>query len=217
MSPVAATVLVCLWAARLGTHLFSRVLQVGRDSRFDGVRAQPGTWPNPPYFFAFWTIQAVWIYMVLLPVLLLNSGGLYALWPGWTDLLGLGVWIAGFAVETIADYQKNRFRRLESSKGKWIDSGLWRYSRHPNYFGEMVLWWGVYLLSFRSLAPMGRFVALISPVGTMYLLIRVSGIPLLEKAALKKWGTDVDYQEYLRTTSKLIPWVHKQGRRAKVL
>jgi len=119
-------------------------------------------------------------------------------------LIGLLVWVFGFAMEVVADYQKSRFNADPKNKGKFIQTGLWSRSRHPNYFGEIVLWIGVMIIALPVLQGW-QWVALISPVFVTLLLTRVSGIPLLEKKADQKWGGQADYEAYKRQTPGLIP------------
>ena len=119
--------------------------------------------------------------------------------------IGLAVWLAGLVIETVADLQKSRFASLPENQGRWIDSGLWRYSRHPNYLGEILVWVGVYVFAVPSLSLPESFIALISPIFITILLRYVSGVPLLEKAADKKWGNSEGYQQYRLRTGLILP------------
>ncbi|GAQ85856.1 hypothetical protein KFL_002580050 [Klebsormidium nitens] len=170
--------MVALWAARLGSFLFARVLHAGKDDRLDRIKSQPGT------FLLYWTVQAVWVFVVSLPMLLLNASPAAPLGP--VAYLGAGIWAAGFAVEAVADHQKDRFRRDPSNKGKWIDSGLWRYSRHPNYFGEITLWTGAALCAASALQPLPAAACFLSPLLSYHLTINVSGVSPGICAALPK-------------------------------
>lgn len=123
---------------------------------------------------------------------------------GPTAFVGLAIFIVGLAIETMADLQKSKFRNDVNNKGKWINSGLWRYSRHPNYFGEIIVWIGFYVFALQSLDLNSALIALVSPVFISLLLVFVSGIPLLEKSADKKWGNDKEYLDYKRKTSILL-------------
>lgn len=116
------------------------------------------------------------------------------------------MWVFGFLFEVIADHQKSRFKSNPDNAGKFINEGLWSLSRHPNYFGEILMWSGLYLSS-TSVLKGWEHISVISPVLLSYLLTRVSGIPLLEKAGMKKWGDQPDYQEYIKNTAKLIPYI----------
>ncbi|KAL6049492.1 Steroid 5-alpha reductase family enzyme [Balamuthia mandrillaris] len=200
--------LVVLWALRLGSFLFVRVLQEGKDRRFDRAKTQP------LLFLLFWTIQAVWVLLTALPVYVVNIAAAAAEGAkeeqalGWLDWLGVAMWLVGFLVESIADYQKFVFRADPRNQNHFIQTGLWRYSRHPNYAGEIVLWWGIFLLSFSSLpSTTWRALCLFSPCFVMFLLTKVSGVPLLEKANDKKWGQQAAYQHYKKTTPVLFPFL----------
>lgn len=197
---VMATTLVSVWAMRLGTFLFMRILQAGKDSRFDGVRNVP------PMLFAFWTIQGVWVFLVALPVVALNVSPGEPAWMQPTDVIGMVLWAAGFLFETVADYQKFFFRLDENNKDKWVSSGLWSQCRHPNYFGEIVLWWGMYLLCFAGLPTVfAKALGLASPLFTMWSLLFLSGVPLLENAGDRRWGSKHEYLAYLESTPCIIP------------
>lgn len=189
--------LVLIWAARLGIFLFRRVQKAGKDDRFDELK------PSFIRFLNVWTIQALWITFTAAAALVtITSAQRKALdvWAG----LGLLVWLAGFATEALADAQKSRFNADPANRGKFIHSGLWARSRHPNYFGEIVLWIGVAIIALPVLQGW-QWVALISPVFVTLLLTRVSGVPLLEQKADQKWGGQADYEAYKRQTPVLIP------------
>lgn len=196
---VMVTTLVSVWAVRLGTFLLLRVLRVGKDSRFDKVREAP------LQLFVFWNIQAVWVFVVSLPVMLANLSPANPPWLGLSDILGMTLWGVGFLAEAVADYQKHVFRENDANEGKWIESGLWGISRHPNYLGEMLVWSGVFLLSSSALQGPALLAGLLSPVFVAFLLTKVSGIPMLERAADKKWGGDARYEAYKRRVPCLIP------------
>ncbi len=189
--------LVMIWAARLGTFLFRRIKKAGKDDRFDEIK------PSFIRFLNVWTIQGLWITFTAAAawVAITTTGrqDLDAL-----AVIGLLVWGVGFAIEAIADAQKNRFSANPANKGKFIQTGLWSRSRHPNYFGEIMLWVGVAIIALPVLRGW-QWVALISPVFVTLLLTRVSGVPLLEKKADKKWGDQADYQAYKQKTPVLIP------------
>ncbi|KAK7493212.1 hypothetical protein BaRGS_00015549 [Batillaria attramentaria] len=193
------TGMVMTWAARLGLYLFSRVLQDGRDRRFNNVRDRPGV------FFIYWTLQAVWVFSTLLPTLMLNSKKDDK--PLTTrDYIGWGLWGLGFFFEVVADYQKSQFKANPENAGRFINQGLWSLSRHPNYFGEILMWSGLYV-SASSVLSGWEHISVISPLFLSYLLINVSGIPMLEAYGRKKWGAEPAYQEYVRNTAKLIPFI----------
>lgn len=189
--------LVLIWAARLGTFLFRRIHKAGKDDRFDDLK---------PSFFRFlnvWTIQGLWVSFTAAAAWVAMAS---AIRVGLDVFAGLGflAWAVGFAIEVVADAQKSRFNADPANKGKFIRSGLWSRSRHPNYFGEILLWLGVAVIALPVLQGW-QWVALISPVFVTVLLTRVSGIPLLEQKADKKWGGQPDYEEYKKKTPVLIP------------
>jgi steroid 5-alpha reductase family enzyme len=190
-------VLVLVWAIRLGTFLFRRIHKAGKDARFDEIK------PSFIRFLNTWTLQGLWVTLTLaaaLAAITTNTRkevGLFA-------LVGLLVWIFGFAIEVVADAQKSRFRARPENKGKFINTGLWAWSRHPNYFGEIVLWIGVAIIALPILRGW-QWITLISPVFVTLLLTRVSGVPILEKRADEKWGGQDDYEAYKQSTPVLIP------------
>lgn len=189
--------LVVIWALRLGTFLFRRVQKAGKDDRFDEIK------PSFIRFLNVWTIQALWVTFTMAAALV----GITTVNRKELDIfaiLGLLVWIFGFAFEVVADAQKSRFNANPENKGKFIQTGLWSRSRHPNYFGEIVLWIGVAIIALPVLQGW-QWVALISPIFVTLLLTRVSGVPLLEKKADQKWGGQEDYEAYKKRTPVLIP------------
>jgi steroid 5-alpha reductase family enzyme len=193
--------LVSIWALRLGIFLLRRVRKAGKDDRFDQIK------PSFMRFLNTWTIQALWISFTLAAALAaMTSNRQPAL--DRLALLGFLVWVAGFSVEVVADAQKNRFQANPENKGKFIQTGLWSRSRHPNYFGEILLWIGVAIIALPTLQGW-QWLTLISPLFVILLLTRVSGIPLLEKKAQEKWGGQEDYEAYKKRTPVLIPRVWK--------
>jgi len=189
--------LVVVWAIRLGSFLFGRIKKAGKDDRFDEIK------PSFIRFLNVWTIQGLWVTFTMAAALVaITTTNRKEL--DWFTILGLLVWILGFAIEVTADAQKSRFNTNPDNKGKFIQTGLWSRSRHPNYFGEIVLWVGVAMIALPILQGW-QWVALISPVFVTLLLTRVSGIPLLEKKADKKWGGQADYEAYKKRTPVLIP------------
>lgn len=189
--------MITIWSARLGSYLLIRIVKTGRDKRFDGIRER--FWK----FLSFWIIQGTSVCVVLIPTILFMFEKSEATWLTWT---GLTVWAAGFIIETIADKQKYEF--IKKKTGKWIDTGLWKYSRHPNYFGEITCWAGIYLFTFSSLTGWNKLIGIVSPAYIASLIIFFSGIPKLEEYADKKWGKNKKYQEYKRNTSILVPWIN---------
>jgi len=188
--------LVLVWAVRLGTFLFARINRDGKDARFDELK------PSFLRFFGAWTLQGLWVFLTLACALAaITSEGVRPL--GVAALVGSLIWAVGFSIEIVADRQKTRFRADPDNKGRFIQSGLWAWSRHPNYFGEIVLWFGVAILAFPELAGW-QYVTLVSPVFVYVLLTRVSGIPLLEERAEAKWGDDPEYRAYRDRTPELV-------------
>mgnify|MGYP000188671636 CR=1 FL=1 len=188
--------LVLIWAARLGIFLFRRIHKAGKDDRFDDLK---------PSFFRFlnvWTIQGLWVSFTAAAAWVAISSANPAPLDAFA-VVGFLAWLAGFAIEVVADAQKSRFNADPANKGRFIQSGLWSRSRHPNYFGEILLWIGVAVIALPVLQGW-QWVALISPVFVTILLTRISGIPLLEQKADKKWGGQPDYEEYKKKTPVLI-------------
>ncbi|HSF84956.1 MAG TPA: DUF1295 domain-containing protein [Acidimicrobiia bacterium] len=189
--------MVGVWAIRLGTFLYRRIQRDGRDGRFDEIKV------NPLRFFMAWTVQGLWVLLAAAAALaIITSGERQSI--GWIGILGILVWLAGFAIEVVADQQKSAFKQNAANKGRFISSGLWAWSRHPNYFGEITLWTGIAIMAVPILDGW-RWVVLVSPVFVTLLLTRVSGIPMLEARADKRWGDEAEYQDYKRTTPVLVP------------
>lgn len=191
------TVLVMVWAIRLGSFLLRRVQKAGKDDRFDAIK------PNFYRFLNAWTIQALWVTLTAAPALIAIASAKEAE-IGVFAIAGLVVWVIGFGIEVIADQQKTQFRKDPANKERFISTGLWSRSRHPNYFGEIVLWAGVTLIAIPVLQGW-QWVALISPLFVTLLLTRVSGVPMLEAKADKKWGGQEEYETYKANTPVLIP------------
>ncbi len=192
---VALMVAVSLWAFRLGSFLVTRVRMVGFDRRFDAMK-QDFSW-----FFMTWTLQGTWVVVTTAPVVtVIGDGSSQPL--GLIEIVGLLIWLGGFSIEIIADDQKKKFRL--SGSDTFIQTGLWNRSRHPNYFGEIVLWTGLALAAFPSLDRF-QLLTLISPLFVWALLVKISGVPMLEAKAERKWGSDRCYVEYKSRTPMLVP------------
>lgn len=190
-------VMVAVWAARLGTFLFRRIRRDGRDGRFDEIKV------NPVRFFMTWTLQGLWVLLTAAAALaIITSDERRSL--GWVAYVGVAVWAGGFAIEVVADRQKSAFKRDPANEGRFIQSGLWAWSRHPNYFGEITLWTGIAIIAVPILSGW-RWVVLISPVFVALLITRVSGVPMLETRADQRWGGEEDYERYKASTPVLIP------------
>jgi steroid 5-alpha reductase family enzyme len=190
-------VLVVIWATRLGTFLFRRIQKEGKDARFDDLK------PSFLRFLNTWTLQGLWVTFTLAAALAtITSTTRKEL--GVVALIGFLIWVFGFAIEAVADAQKNRFRADPENKGKFINTGLWARSRHPNYFGEIVLWVGVAVIALPILRGW-QWITLISPIFVALLLTRISGVPMLERRADEKWGGQEDYEAYKERTPVLVP------------
>ena len=188
---------VWIWAFRLGSFLFIRVKKAGSDGRFDLMKKD--FW----WFLMTWTIQGLWVFLTLAMALAaITSESKMAI--DFFAIVGTLIWIFGFSIEVIADQQKTNFKDDPANKDKFINVGLWSWSRHPNYFGEMVLWIGIALIAFPVLIGW-QLVALISPIFVIFLLTKISGVTMLESRGNKKWGDDEEYKNYLKNTSVLIP------------
>jgi steroid 5-alpha reductase family enzyme len=188
--------LITIWALRLGPFLFRRVRQAGEDKRFRSIKT------SFPTFLMTWTLQGLWVFLTASCALaaITHAGRPYL---GAVVWLGLAMWVAGFAIEVIADQQKTTFRNNPENTNKFIREGLWAWSRHPNYFGEILLWTGIAVIALPELKG-GQYITLISPVFVGFLLTKVSGVRMLEARADKQWGNDADYQAYKRNTPTLM-------------
>jgi steroid 5-alpha reductase family enzyme len=188
--------LIALWALRLGLFLFLRVSRDGEDRRFRQIK------PNFSVFLMTWTLQGLWVSFTAAPALaaLLAS---HDKAPDWTLALGAALWLGGFLIETVADGQKTRFRAVPENRDRYITSGLWAWSRHPNYFGEILLWIGIAVIA-APLLQGWQLATLVSPVFVWLLLTRISGVRMLEARANRRWRDDPGYQDYVRRTNALL-------------
>jgi steroid 5-alpha reductase family enzyme len=198
---VAAAVII--WALRLGSFLFRRVKRDGGDGRFDWIKT------NFLRFFMTWSLQALWVLLTLAAALAVITA------EDREDvdvfmIVGMAVWLLGFAIEVVADRQKSVFRSNPANEGRFITSGIWAWSRHPNYFGEITLWVGIAITAIPVLSGW-RWLVLISPVFVIVLLTRISGIPMLERRGEKRWGDDPEFRSYTDNTSVLIPRPPRQS------
>ena len=194
---VIAALLVVVWAGRLGTFLFRRVKRAGGDGRFDRIK------PSWVRFLMAWVVQGLWVVITAGAALAAITSGAKTDF-GILGVIGLVVWLIGFGIEVVSDNQKSAFKADSSNDGQFIDVGLWAWSRHPNYFGEITLWTGMAILALPALQGW-QYATLISPIFVFLLLTRFSGIPMLEKRADKKWGGQPDYEAYKSSTPVLIP------------
>ncbi|WP_435188898.1 DUF1295 domain-containing protein [Pseudothioglobus sp. nBUS_23] len=193
---------VSVWTLRLGIFLYKRIVKAGEDSRFRDIKK------SIPKFLMTWTLSALWVFLTTV-----NAITLIALNPlepiGIFFIMGALLWLLGFGFEVIADKQKKHFSEQPKNEGRFITQGLWSVSRHPNYFGEIILWAGIAIISLPFLSGW-QFVTLASPVFVFLLLTRISGLPFLEDKAEKKWGEDKDYIEYKKRTPILVPFFGKK-------
>lgn len=199
--------LILVWAVRLGSFLFIRVKRDGKDNRFTVMKTK--FW----WFLFTWTIGGLWVFITMAAGLAaMTSAKVVPL--GWFALIGIFLWLEGFLVEVVADHQKTRFRSKKENQGRFINEGLWSFSRHPNYYGEITLWLGIAFIAFPVLQGW-QLLTLISPIFVYILLTRISGITMLERRADKKWRDDPEYQRYKETTSSLIPMFKRKNKEKK--
>ena len=193
--------MVCLWTVRLGLFLFKRIKVEKEDKRFRNLKKS-----FSGFLFA-WTVSATWVCLTAsnaFTMIIANStliGDVYF-------IIGFILWSFGFIIEIIADQQKKKFKLDKSNKDKFISTGLWSISRHPNYFGEITLWFGISIISFPILEGW-QFITLISPIFVYLLLTRVSGVNMLEKRSDDQWGDQSEYQKYKKDTPVLFPFLKK--------
>ena len=194
---VLLLVLIVVWATRLGTFLFTRIQKAGSDDRFDEIKNSFSR------FLLTWTLQGLWVSLTAAAALAaITSTSQLDL--GWFGIFGFVIWVFGYFIELIADVQKSQFKADPNNKAKFIQTGLWAWSRHPNYFGEILIWIGVAIIAFPVLQGWA-LLTLISPLWVILQLTVISGIPMLEKKAEQKWGGQEDYEQYKRKTPILIP------------
>ena len=202
MASIVLAACILLWTIRLGSFLFMRIHKAGEDKRFRAIK------PSPTRFFMTWTLQGMWVSICSMCALtaIASTNGVV---QNSLFFIGLLVFVIGFVFEIIADMQKSNFRKDPKHKDQFIQEGLWAYSRHPNYFGEITLWTGIAIMSLSSLSG-GQYITLISPLFTYLLLVYVSGVRLLEISGMEKWGHLESYQNYVRKTPSLFPTYPKR-------
>ncbi len=190
------TVLISIWAIRLGSFLFSRIHKDGEDKRFRSIKT------SPSQFFMTWTLQGMWVSICSMCAItgISSSEGL-VLNP--LFYLGFILFLIGFSIEVIADHQKTVFRAIKENKDKFISTGLWSKSQHPNYFGEILLWTSIAIMSFSSLSGT-QYLTMISPIFTYVLLVYISGVRMLDDMGNKKWGHLEEYKQYKQNTPVLF-------------
>ena len=193
---IVIVLLISLWAIRLGSFLFMRIHHDGEDKRFRSIK------PSASQFFMTWTLQGLWVSLCSMCALTAISSNTGIVTNAFF-YIGLALFILGFAIEVMADMEKSAFKANQENKDKFITTGLWARSRHPNYFGEIVLWTGIAVMSFSSLEGL-QYLTLISPIFTYLLLVYVSGVRMLEARGDLKWGDNPAYQEYKKKTPVLF-------------
>ena len=193
---VIISILVIIWAGRLGTFLFTRIAKDGEDKRFRTIK------PDMAQFFMTWTLQGMWVSVCSLCAITAIASDTGIILNN-IFYIGLLMFVGGFAIEIVADQQKSAFRAIPENRNKFITSGLWSKSRHPNYFGEISLWTGVAVMSFSSLSG-AEYLTLISPVFTYLLLVKISGVRMLEGRGQKTWGQDAEYIAYMKNTPMVM-------------
>ena len=193
---IVIVLLISLWAIRLGSFLFMRIHHDGEDKRFRSIK------PSASQFFMTWTLQGLWVSLCSMCALTAISSNTGIVTNAFF-YIGLALFILGFTIEVMADMEKSAFKADQENKDKFITTGLWARSRHPNYFGEIVLWTGIAVMSFSSLEGL-QYLTLISPIFTYLLLVYVSGVRMLEARGDLKWGDKPEYQEYKKKTPVLF-------------
>ncbi len=193
-------VLVTIWGMRLAMHIYKRNKGKIEDYRYLAWRKEWGKWFYPRSYAQVYLLQGVLLYLIVFPVLFINKNNVGGL--GVLDYIGVAVWILGFYFESKGDAELARFIKNPENKGKLLRTGLWQYTRHPNYFGEVTQWWGVWLI---SMSLPGAWIAVVGPLTITILILKVSGIPLLEK----RMEENPDFADYKRVTNKFIPWFKK--------
>lgn len=186
------------WAVRLGGYLFIRIRKIKRDKRFDGIRE------NFWKFARFWILQAVSVWIIMLGSINFLAKEDQNIETGLLVYIGLFVSILGIVIEALADYQQFKFRNNPSNRNHWTDIGLWKYSRHPNYFGEMLVWWGIFLFTFNSIKGL-EFLTILSPLYITILLLFVTGIPTTEGKNNKRYGGNKEYIRHKKNTGLIVP------------
>ncbi len=194
---ITVMIMIIAWAIRLIAYLLVRILRTKKDRRFDGVREKFLS------FAQFWFFQALTVWIIMLPSLILfHEKERLSLNP--TSYLAILIWLSGLIIEIVSDQQKFIFKNKPENKNNFISSGLWKYSRHPNYFGEILIWIGIFVISAKTFSSWD-WLSIISPLFIAFILLFISGIPPLEKKYAERYRKNQKYQEYLRTTSLLIP------------
>jgi len=194
------TILVILWGGRLSLHIFKRNIRKSEDARYALWRVEWGKWFVLRSYLQVFLLQGVLLMCIVLPVLIINTyrGGAITIF----DLIGILVWVVGFFFESKGDSQLKTFLSNPNNKGKVLDTGLWKYTRHPNYFGEVTQWWGLWIIALS--VPYG-FLGILGPITITFLILKVSGIPMLERRMME----NPLFNEYRKRTSVFFPMPQK--------
>ena len=194
------TALVTVWGIRLAWHIHTRNNKKGEDYRYQAWREAWGKWFLIRSYFQVYILQGALLFLIALPILYIQHTSYSTL--NFRDLIGGLIWGIGFFFEVVGDAQLRAFAKDAKNKGKILTTGLWRYTRHPNYFGEVTVWWGIWIIAG---SVTGSFWTIIGPLTITYLILKVSGIPLLEK----KYEGNTDFADYKQRTNKFFPWFPK--------
>lgn len=197
-------ILVTAWGVRLAAHIYLRNRGRGEDFRYAKWRKEWGRWFVARSFLQVFMLQGIFMLIISSPIILVNRSGVKGLAP--LDVLGGLVWLVGFLFETVGDHQLKKFKLKPENKGRIMTAGLWQFTRHPNYFGEAALWCGIFLI---ALSVRGGWVSIISPLTIGFLLLKVSGVPMLEK----KYAAKAEFASYARRTSAFFPWFPKKPKK----
>jgi len=198
---ILVSLLVLVWGLRLAIHIFYRSRRRGEDWRYANWRRKWGRWFLVRVWAQVFLLQGLLLVIIAYPIILINSTQTARL--GLIAVAGTLIWLVGFIFEAVGDFQLLHFKRNPENKGKILTHGLWKYTRHPNYFGECAMWWGIFFI---ALSVPGGWTAIISPLLLTFLLLRVSGVAMLEA----KYKKDKDFQEYARRTNAFFPWFPKK-------
>lgn len=192
---VLTFLMILFWGIRIAGFLFLRVLILKKDKRFDGIRENVGK------FAKFWLLQGLSVWIIMIPSIIIFSEKEYGTF-GYSGLFGFMTWLVGLSIETIADLQKFVFKT--KNKVGWVNVGLWKYAKHPNYFGEMLVWWGIWILGIPHFSGIG-FLTIIGPIYITVLLLKISGVPILDKKYRKVYKDNAEYKKYYDSTNLLVP------------
>lgn len=195
------TALILIWGLRLALYIFKRNSGKGEDFRYKQWRQEWGKTIYWRSYLQVFMLQGVIMFVIALPIMHVNASNASELVI--TDFIGAAIWLIGFLFESIGDAQMMMFKNNAANKGKIMRSGFWKYTRHPNYFGEALLWWGIFIV---AIGANSIYISLISPLLLTYLLLKVSGVAMLEK----KYTGNAEYDEYIRTTSSFVPMLPKK-------